>query len=66
MIRHPELYKKKIEIVVNNAISNEVSRLFHIISRNVIAKNKISFILEYDGMVEYYLERRHIQYKVID
>lgn len=68
VLERPELYGKKVKITVNNALSNMIDRMYgkDIISKEVIAKNIINYILPYDGRFDYLNRRFHKKYEILD
>ena len=64
----PELAGKKVKILVGNALSHEIDRLFgqEIISKNVLDKNRIEYILPYNSMFEYIQRKWNRRYEVVD
>lgn len=67
-LAHPELYGKKVKVVVGNALSREIERMFgsDIISKKVNDKNSIEYILPYDSRLEYFTRRWKRSYSFVN
>ena len=67
-LEHPEYYGKNVRLIVGNALSREIERMFgqDVISKKVNDKNNIEYILPYDSRLDYIVRRWKRNYIVLE